>query len=223
MAISMARVYATLMAHTRRKQHKKGFPCPRMENDGERWRTQRRSRPTCQPGQSTNGSASTDPVNHSPAFSPHRDDRESKEASRTRGVMVWYALSRSLSARGSRVPKRRGARPPRVLCADATKPPRHRLGGLCQATGRSRLRQATFGSAFGAARKHSLSADSRTRKLESQCPLNKEWSRLRGLEDASGWTVFHVRTVHARVGWRSQPYTSCGSQPTAQKPPIGGS
>ena len=60
------------------------------------------------------------------------------------------------------------------------------------------------GSAFGADRKRSLSENSRTRKLESHCPLNKERELLRGLEGASGWTVLHVRAVRARVGCHSQ-------------------
>ncbi len=76
-------------------------------------------------------------------------------------------------------------------------PRRHRRGGFSQATGRPRLHQATLGSAFGAACKHSLWADSRARKLGSHCPPNKEWLRLRGVEDAWGWTVLHVRAVHA--------------------------
>ena len=48
--------YAIMMAHTRRKQHKRDPPCP---PNGERWRAQRRPPTTCQPGQSTIGSPST--------------------------------------------------------------------------------------------------------------------------------------------------------------------
>jgi hypothetical protein len=75
-----------------------------------------------------------------------RDARESKGASRMLRAMVRCALSRSLSARDRVSPRRRGARPLRVLRAATTKPPRHRLRGFSQATGRSRLHSATFSS-----------------------------------------------------------------------------